>query len=112
VDEEELKMPDVISPVRVEIAAPDGYTVLNLERRLAKLAHTRVGEARGWVLELEGVEALDEVEVAVADWLRDSGLASTHMVVGGRHVHVDASPAPAVEGSDEPFAVHADSAPI
>lgn len=96
-----------MSTTRVEITAPDGYTVVDLERRLAALGQTRVGEARGWVLELDGDLELAQVEGVVSAWLRDSKLPSTHMVVGGRHVHVDAA---ATESHS--FEVHPDSAAI
>jgi len=102
-------MPATVHPLRIEIAAPDGYTVLSLERRLAGLAHAKVAEARGWVLELEDVEHLEDVEVAVAEWLRDNGLASTHMVVGGRHEHVAAAEAVPPRAGDHQFEVHPDS---
>lgn len=71
---------------KIEILAPDAASALALEERLAHLAPTTVADRRTNTSAVHvegGADVLDEVLVAVKHWLRDLGLGSTGVVVGG-----------------------------
>jgi len=77
------------APSRVEIEARDGPSAFALERRLAYLSPTTVERNGRWLVEVDGGEALDEIEGAVARWLRDIDEPSTSIRLDGRRLTID-----------------------
>jgi hypothetical protein len=82
---------DSITASRVFVDAPDGPAALALEQHLAHLAPVAIAHGNQWVVELETVEDLSELEASVRSWLREVGGAETYMRVDGREVHIAAS---------------------
>lgn len=79
---------------RVCIDAPDGPAALALEKRIAHLTPTAIAHGDQWVVVIESVEDVSELEASVRSWLRELGAGETHMRVDGRDVRVRA---PALE---------------
>ncbi|MFZ1879639.1 MAG: hypothetical protein WAU41_05680 [Gaiellaceae bacterium] len=71
--------------LHVEIEAPDGHAALELEYRLAHLAPTTVGRDGHWFVEIDAdTDTLDEIEGAVAGWLRGIGELAATVYLDGR----------------------------
>jgi hypothetical protein len=78
-------MATAISPVKVEVAAPDAATAFMLERRLSHLAPTVVGQGSEWSVELDAdSDRLEEIEAAVRRWLWEEALTEATVVTGDR----------------------------
>jgi hypothetical protein len=76
--------------LHIEIEAPDGHAALELEYRLAHLAPTTVGHDGRWLVELDAdTDALDEIEGAVAGWLRGIGEPTATVNIDGRTVCIN-----------------------
>jgi hypothetical protein len=70
---------------RVAIEAPAGAAALELERRLAHLKPSPAAVCyRGaWIVDVQAVTDLDELDAVVGGWLRDVGFASSVVLVDG-----------------------------
>src|SRR5688500_14179475 len=76
----------------IVVTAPDGPAALALERLLAHLGASAVARHGRWSVALEDTGDLyDEVAGAVRHWLRDRGLRTAQVAVGGepRTVRLD-----------------------
>lgn len=74
---------------RIRIDAPSGDAALLLEKRLRHLHPATVGRGDEWSVHIaDAADELDEIEAAVAHWLRDVGAASTEIRVDGTRLTV------------------------
>lgn len=74
----------------IEVEAPDGAAALELERRLVSLRPTAVCRHERWLVDLDGVHSVEEVEAEVRAWLRHVGAAAVTVRVDGRPLTVAA----------------------
>lgn len=95
----------VITASRASIHAPDGAAALALEHRLAHLHSVASHNGREWLVRVEGVEDLAELEASIRGWLREIGVPETFVDIDGRELRVGASmfEGRRVRGSNENF---------
>lgn len=74
----------------LQIEAPDGAAALELERRLVSLRPTAVCRHERWLVDLDGVHSVEDVEAEVRTWLRQIGSEAATIRVDGRPVTVAA----------------------
>lgn len=90
---------------RVAIHAPDGAAALALEHRLAHL-HASASDKDGqWLVRIEAVEDLSELEASIRVWLREIGAPLAYVDIDGREVRIGASmfEGRRIRGSNEDF---------
>jgi hypothetical protein len=95
----------VITASRASIHAPDGAAALALEHRLAHL-HAAASDKDGqWLVQVEEVEDLPELEASIRGWLREIGAPLAYVDIDGREVRVGTSmfEGRRVRGSNENF---------
>ena len=76
---------------RVFIHAPDGPAALALEQRLAHLNPAASAHGTQWVVWVEAVHDLPELEASIRAWLREVGCPEAYVRVDGRELRITAS---------------------
>jgi hypothetical protein len=90
---------------RVLIHAPDGAAALALEHRLPHLHPTASDKDGQWLVRVDEVEDLHELESSIRGWLREIGVPETWVDIDGRELRVGASmfEGRRIRGSNEQF---------
>ena len=84
-----VTLDETIRWIRVE--APSPTSAFALEKRLAHLHPSAVGRGTAWCVEIEDFDdRREEIEAAVRQWLRETGIRSTVITTNGEWTTVTA----------------------